>query len=95
MKLKAGLLFNALLRIRPLTFISEALHNSSSSFVASTASPYFSLAGIHDVLCYYGHAYPFYQWQVSYKVIKSREKPRNLFNQSRTAYITPYHATGY
>ena len=28
-------------------------------------------------------------------VIKSREKPWNLFNQSYMAYITPYHATGY
>ena len=32
---------------------------------------------------------------MSYKVIKSRGKPSKLFNQSHTAYITPYHATGY
>ena len=38
-KLKAGLLLNMLLRIRPLTFINEALHISGSPFVASTVSP--------------------------------------------------------
>ena len=36
-----------------------------------------------------------YWWQVSYKVIKSREKPWNLFNQLHKAYITPYHDTSY
>ena len=35
-ELKAGLLLNASLRIRPLTFINEALHLSGSPFVAST-----------------------------------------------------------
>ena len=38
-KLKAGLLLNASLCIRPLTFINEVFHISGSSFVASTASP--------------------------------------------------------
>ena len=38
-KLKAGLLLNVLLHIRPLTFINEALCLSGSHFVASTASP--------------------------------------------------------
>ena len=38
-KLKPGLLLNALLRIRPLTYINEVLHLSCSPFVASTASP--------------------------------------------------------
>ena len=51
MKLKVGLLLNALLRIRPFTFINEAFCLSGSPFVASTASPYFTVAGIHDVLC--------------------------------------------
>ena len=37
-KLKAYLLLNALLRIRPLTFINEVLRLSSGPFVASTAS---------------------------------------------------------
>ena len=50
-KLKAGLLLNASLRIRLLTFINKAIRLSSSPFVASTAAPYFSLAGVHDVLC--------------------------------------------
>ena len=36
---KAGLLLNAVLCIRPLTFINKALRLSSSPFVASTASP--------------------------------------------------------
>ena len=51
MKPKAGLLLNASLHIRPLTFINEALNLSGSYFVASTASPYLSLPGVHDVLC--------------------------------------------
>ena len=38
-KLKANLLLNASLRIRPLTFINEALRLSGSPFVASTMSP--------------------------------------------------------
>ena len=38
-KLKAGLLLNASLRICPLTFINGALRLSGSSFIASTASP--------------------------------------------------------
>ena len=38
-KLKASLLLNALLRIRPLIFINEVLRLSGSPFVASTASP--------------------------------------------------------
>ena len=38
MKLKAGLLLNALLCICLLTFINEVLHLSSSPFVASTTS---------------------------------------------------------
>ena len=38
-KLKASLLLNALLCIRPLTFMNEALRLSGSPFVASTASP--------------------------------------------------------
>ena len=38
-KLVAGLLLNALVHIRPLTFINEALCLSGSPFVASTASP--------------------------------------------------------
>ena len=38
-KLKASLLLNAPLRIRPLTFINEALRLSGSPFVASTTSP--------------------------------------------------------
>ena len=39
-KLKAGLLLNALLRIHPLTFsINEVLRLSGSPFVASTAIP--------------------------------------------------------
>ena len=38
-KLKAGLLLNASLRIRPLTFINEVLRLLGSPFVASTASP--------------------------------------------------------
>ena len=28
------------------------------------------MAGVHDMLCYYGHAHIFYRQQVSYKVIK-------------------------
>ena len=51
MKPKPGLFLNAVLRIRPLTFINEALRLSGSPFAASTVSPYFSLAGVHDVLC--------------------------------------------
>ena len=47
MKLKASLLLNAVLHIRPLTFINEALRLLGSPFVASTASPYFPLAGVH------------------------------------------------
>ena len=50
-KLKAGLLSNASLYIHPLTFINEVLRLSGSPFVPSTASPLFSLAGIHNVLC--------------------------------------------
>ena len=38
-KLKAGLLLNASLRICPLTFINEAFCLSGSRFVASTMSP--------------------------------------------------------
>ena len=38
-KLKVSLLLNVSLRIRPLTFINEALRLSGSYFVASTASP--------------------------------------------------------
>ena len=38
-KLKASLLLNVLLHIRPLTFINKALRLSGSPFVASTASP--------------------------------------------------------
>ena len=38
-KSKAGLLLNAVLRIRPLTFINEVLRLSGSPFVASTVSP--------------------------------------------------------
>ena len=38
-KPKAGRLLNAVLRIRPLTFINEVLRLSGSSFPASTASP--------------------------------------------------------
>ena len=38
-KLKAGLLLNASLRIRPLPFKNEALCLSDSPFVASAASP--------------------------------------------------------
>ena len=37
-KLKAGLLLNASLRIRPLTFINEALRLSGSAFVSSITS---------------------------------------------------------
>ena len=51
MELKVSLLLNVSLRIRPLTFINEALRLSGSPFVASTASPWFSLAGVHNVLC--------------------------------------------
>ena len=50
-KLKVSLLLNALLSIHPFTFINEALHLSGSLFVASTASSWFSLAGVHNVLC--------------------------------------------
>ena len=38
-KLKAGLLLNALLCICPLTFINEVLRLSGSPFVASITSP--------------------------------------------------------
>ena len=38
-KLQAGLLLNALLRIHLLTFINVALHLSGSPFIASTTSP--------------------------------------------------------
>ena len=38
-KLKAGLLLNAVLRIHPLTFINKALRLSGSPFVASIVSP--------------------------------------------------------
>ena len=38
-KLKAGLLLNASLRIRPLTYINEVLQLSGSPFVDSTVSP--------------------------------------------------------
>ena len=38
-KLKAGFLLNALLCIRPLTFINKVLRLSDSPFVASTALP--------------------------------------------------------
>ena len=38
-KLKASLILNMSLRIRPLIFINEVLRLSASSFVASTASP--------------------------------------------------------
>ena len=38
-KLKVSLLLNVSLRIRPLTFINEALCLSGSPFVASTVSP--------------------------------------------------------
>ena len=38
-KLEAGLLLNVSLHICQLTFINEALHLSSSPFVASTMSP--------------------------------------------------------
>ena len=38
-KLKAGLLLNASLRIRPLTFINEGLCLSGSPFVVNTAPP--------------------------------------------------------
>ena len=51
MKLKVSLLLNVSLRIRLLTFINEALRLSGSPFVASNTSPWFSLAGVHDVLC--------------------------------------------
>ena len=50
-KLKVSLLVNVSLRIHPLTFIDEALRLSRSTFVAGTASPWFSLAGVQDVLC--------------------------------------------
>ena len=38
-KLKVSLLLNVSLRIRPLTFINEALRLLDSPFTASTASP--------------------------------------------------------
>ena len=38
-KLKVNLLLNVPLRIRPLTFINEALRLSGSPFAASTVSP--------------------------------------------------------
>ena len=38
-KLKVSLLLNVSLRIRPLTFINEALRIFGSPFAASTASP--------------------------------------------------------
>ena len=38
-ELKADLLLNALLHIRPLTFVNEVLHLSRSPFLASTISP--------------------------------------------------------
>ena len=38
-KLKASLLLNGLLCIRPLIFINEVLRLSGSPFVASTTSP--------------------------------------------------------
>ena len=41
MKLKVGLLLNALLRIRPFTFINKMLCLSDSPFVANTVSPWF------------------------------------------------------
>ena len=50
-ELEAGLLLNASLRICPLTYINEVLCLSGSYFVASTALPSFSLAGVNDVLC--------------------------------------------
>ena len=50
-ELKVSPLLNVSLRICPLTFINEALRLSGSPFVASTASPQFSLASVHYVLC--------------------------------------------
>ena len=50
-KLKVDLLLNASLRICPLTFINEALRLSVSPFEASNMSPYFSMAGVHNMLC--------------------------------------------
>ena len=50
-KLKVSLLLNTSLRIRPLTFINEALCLSDSPFVASNVLPWFSLASVHYMLC--------------------------------------------
>ena len=50
-KLNAGRLLNVVVHICPLSFINEALRLLGSPFVASTASPQFSLTGIHDELC--------------------------------------------
>ena len=77
MKLKAGLLSNASLCIRPLTFINGAFRLSGSLFVASTASPWFSLAG-----CYVNMATPIHLIDSkchNYKVIKSRGSHKTCF----------------
>ena len=39
MKMKAGLLLNMVLRIRPLTFNNKVLRLSGSPFVVGTTSP--------------------------------------------------------
>ena len=52
-----------------------------SPFVASSE---FSLMAVHNMLCYYGHAHPFYRWQLSHKVIKAGESHKAcLTNHTR------------
>ena len=58
----------------PLIFIIEVLHLVATvgyiakklSSVPSIKSSLSSLAGIHDMLCFYGPSHPFYQQKLSY-----------------------------
>ena len=75
-KPKGGLLLNASLRTRLLTFINEALRLSVSPFVACTASLSFLWQAF--TTCCVNMATPIYFIDGkchNYKVIESREKP--------------------
>ena len=75
MKLKAGCLLNVLLRIRPLTFINEALRLDGSPFVL--VPHHHSFLWQAFTTCSVNMAMPihFILRASSYKVIKGREKP--------------------
>ena len=93
MKLNASFLLNVPICIHQLTFITEVLRLVATvgcSFCSYYCITLVFLPGVHDVLCYQGHAHPFYQWQVSYKAAEWQKSCKTcLTNHTWSSYITP------